>query len=453
MIERIIVAGGGTGGHLFPGLAVVEELKRRIPQLEVVWVGTARGIEARVIPQRGMRFEALEVTPLKGRSPLELAKSVGRLPGAAWSAQSLIRAVKPDLVIGVGGYASGPLLAAAVMLRVPTAVLEQNAHVGLTNRLLARFVGRAYLSFPETSALFGNIRARMFGNPVRRDFVDVSRRALTDPEGFEARTRSILVLGGSQGARALDENVPAGLAQAGVTARGLQIVHQASAANVEAVRARYAALGVEATVVPFLDDMARAYASASVVVARAGATTLAELCAIGRPSILVPFPLAADDHQTRNADSLARDGAAILLPQAELTPERLASELGALLDDDAHRLAMAAAARRRGFPDAAAAIVDDLCGWLGVAAPGDEGGGGEGGDPHADEPDADSDSERAGTASLDAESLVEAESAHRRVQTSTIATAFDPHASRRRKRRVRAPLPTMVRLGATGTWE
>jgi len=455
MIERIIVAGGGTGGHLFPGLAVVEELKRRIPHLEVVWVGTARGIEARVIPQRGMRFEALEVTPLKGRSPVELAKSVGRLPGAAWSAQSLIRSVKPDLVIGVGGYASGPLLAAAVMLRVPTAVLEQNAHVGLTNRLLARFVGRAYLSFPETSAIFGDIRVRMFGNPVRRDFVDVSRRALTDPEGFEARTKHVLVLGGSQGARALDENVPAGLAQAGVTARGLQIIHQASAANVEAVRARYAELGVEATVVPFLDDMARAYASAAVVVARAGATTLAELCAIGRPSILVPFPLAADDHQTRNADSLARDGAAILLPQSELNPARLAAELGALLDDDARRLAMAAAARRRGFPDAAAAIVDDLCGWLGAATPGDEGGTGEGGESGADESDVDADAAAAldAAAVSEAESLRDAESVRRLVQTSTIAPAFDAQVSRRRKRRVRAPLPAMRPLGATGTWE
>ncbi len=455
MIQRIIVAGGGTGGHLFPGLAVVEELSRRVPGLEVVWVGTQRGIEARVIPQRGLRFEALEVTPLKGRSPVELARSVGRLPGAAWHARALVRAVKPDLVLGVGGYASGPLLAAAVLVGVPTAVLEQNAHVGLTNRLLARFVGRAYLSFPETAALFGDVRARMFGNPVRRDFVDVSRRALTDPEGFEARARHVLVLGGSQGARALDENVPAALAQAGVTRRGLQIVHQASPANVDAVRARYAALGVEATVVPFLDDMARAYASAALVVARAGATTLAELCAIGRPSILVPFPLAADDHQTRNAASLVRDGAAVLLPQSELTPERLAGALTALLDDDARRLAMAAAARRRGFPDAAAAIVDDLCAWLGVARGGEgseggEGGdaeGGEGGEPGRDERDAE-----AGDA-LAADEVRDAESARRTVQTSTIATALDAHASRRRKRRVRAPLPTMVRLGATGTWE
>lgn len=453
MIQRIVVAGGGTGGHLFPGLAVVEELARRAPGVDVTWVGTERGIEARVIPQRGLRFEALRVTPLKGRSPTELAKSVGRLPGAALGALSLVRRLKPDLVLGVGGYASGPVLAAAVALGVPTAVLEQNAYVGLTNRVLARFVGRAYLSFEETAALFGEKRARMLGNPVRRSFVETARLALTDPEGFEARARRVLVLGGSQGARALDENVPTALAQAGVNGRGLQIVHQASAANVDAVKARYAALGVEATVVPFLDDMARAYASASLVVARAGATTLAELCAIGRASVLVPYPDAADDHQTKNAASLARDGAAVLLPQSELTPERLATEVGRLLNDGTLRMAMAAAARRRGRPDAAAAIVDDLCAWLGGDAPAACDDGGEGGEG---DPPPTHDDERGETGADDAderEDARDADSATRTVQTATIPPALDEHAARRRKRRVRAPLPRIVALGATGTWE
>jgi UDP-N-acetylglucosamine--N-acetylmuramyl-(pentapeptide) pyrophosphoryl-undecaprenol N-acetylglucosamine transferase len=453
MIQRIIVAGGGTGGHLFPGLAVVEELARRVPGLDVTWVGTARGIEARVIPERNLRFEALEVTPLKGRSPVELAKSVGRLPAAAFGAVSLVRRLRPDLVLGVGGYASGPVLAAAVMLGVPTAVLEQNAHVGLTNRLLARFVGRAYLSFDETAALFGGKSARVVGNPVRRTFVETARLALTDPEGFEARARRVLVLGGSQGARALDENVPAALAKAGIAARGLLIVHQASAANVDAVRARYAELGVEATVVPFLDDMARAYATASLVVARAGATTLAEICAIGRASVLVPFPHAADDHQTKNAASLAKDGAAVLLPQSELTPDRLATELVALLDDEPRRRTMAAAARRRGHPDAAAAIVDDLCAWLGNDA---SVGGGEGGDGSEESSRTALDDERGEAESDDADEHDEARDADcatRTVQTATIPPALDEHASRRRKRRVRARLPTIVPLGATGTWE
>lgn len=443
MIQRIIVAGGGTGGHLFPGLAVVEELMRRAPGLDVTWVGTARGIEARVIPARQLRFEALVVTPLKGRSPLEVAKSVGRLPAAALGALSLVRRHNPDVVLGVGGYASGPVLAAAVMLGVPTAVLEQNAQVGLTNRLLARFVGRAYVSFEETSALFGEKSARVVGNPVRRTFVETARLALTDPDGFEARARRVLVLGGSQGALALDENVPAALAKAGVTARGLQIVHQASAANVEAVSARYRELGVAATVVPFLDDMASAYASASLVIARAGATTLAELCAIGRASVLVPFPEAADDHQTKNAASLAREGAAVLLPQSELTPDRLARELTALLDDDPRRRGIAAAARRRGRPDAAAAIVDDLCAWLGSDLPVTGGEGGDGGETDADDADERDEHDEARDASC----------ATRMVQTATIAPALDEHAARRRKRRVRARLPATVTLGATGTWE
>ena len=452
MIQRIVVAGGGTGGHLFPGLAVIEELARRAPGLEVMWVGTMRGIEARVVPQKGLRFEALEVTPLKGRSPVELIKSVGRLPAAALGAMSLVRRLKPDVVLGVGGYASGPVLAAAVLLGVPTAVLEQNAYVGLTNRVLARFVGRAYLSFEETEALFGEKRARTLGNPVRRAFVETARLALTDPEGFEARARRVLVLGGSQGAKALDESVPAALAQAGVTALGLQIVHQASAASVDAVKARYAALGVEATVVPFLDDMARAYASAALVVARAGATTLAEICAVGRASVLVPFPHAADDHQTKNAASLAKDGAAILLPQSELTPERLATEVRALLHDDARRMAMAAAARRRGHPDAAAAIVDDLTAWLGGAqiAGNDDGAGGDA------EPSASHDEESADSTAEDADAREEArdaDSATRTVQTATIPPALDQHAARRRKRSVRSRLPAVVPLGATGTWE
>ncbi len=452
MIQRIVVAGGGTGGHLFPGLAVIEELARRAPGLEVMWVGTMRGIEARVVPQKGLRFEALEVTPLKGRSPVELVKSVGRLPAAALGAMSLVRRLKPEVVLGVGGYASGPVLAAAVLLGVPTAVLEQNAYVGLTNRVLARFVGRAYLSFEETEALFGEKRARTLGNPVRRAFVETARLALTDPEGFEARARRVLVLGGSQGAKALDESVPAALAQAGVTGLGLQIVHQASAASVDAVKARYAALGVEATVVPFLDDMARAYASAALVVARAGATTLAEICAVGRASVLVPFPHAADDHQTKNAASLAKDGAAILLPQSELTPERLATEVRALLHDDARRMAMAAAARRRGHPDAAAAIVDDLTAWLGGAqiAGNDDGAGGDA------EPSASHDEESADSTAEDADAREEArdaDSATRTVQTATIPPALDQHAARRRKRSVRSRLPAVVPLGATGTWE
>ncbi|MFW5875217.1 MAG: undecaprenyldiphospho-muramoylpentapeptide beta-N-acetylglucosaminyltransferase [Myxococcota bacterium] len=365
MIGRVIVAGGGTGGHLFPGLAVVEELRRREPGLEVLFVGTARGIEARLLPARSEKLELLAVRPLKGRGAGDLLRGLGVLPGAVGHAASIVRRFQPDLVLGVGGYAAGPVIAAAATLGRPTALLEQNAHVGLTNRLLAPLIGRAYVTFPRTAARFPDKRVRVCGNPVRRAFVDAARRAMTDPAGFEARSRTILVLGGSQGARALNETVPGALALARLHERGYEVVHQSGEAMRDAVEARYAELGIPARVVPFIDDMARAYADAAVVVGRAGATTVAELCAIGRPAILVPYPHAADDHQRKNAEALEAEGAARCIPQEELSAERLAGTLEPVLADPGRRRTMAEAARRFGRPDAAAAIVDDLCDWLG----------------------------------------------------------------------------------------
>lgn len=364
MIRRIIVAGGGTGGHLFPGIAVVEELRRRTPEIEVTFVGTEKGIEARVLPERGERLELIDVAPLKGRTAAELMRSLMLLPGACSQAFGLIGEHKPDLVIGVGGYASGPMLLAAAARGVPTAILEQNAHVGLTNRMLAPIAGRAYVAWKEAEAQLGR-RAKLLGNPVRRAFVDAARAALADPAGFEARSRRILVLGGSQGAKVLNEAVPAALAGLDLEARGIDVLHQTGAAMQAEVEARYRELGVRAEVVPFLDDMAKAYASASLVIGRAGATTLAELCAIGRPAILVPYPFAADDHQARNAEALERAGAAVAIREPMLSVDRLAREVVGLLDAPHERARMADAARAHGRPDAAAAIVDDLFAWLG----------------------------------------------------------------------------------------
>lgn len=378
MLERVILAGGGTGGHLFPGIAVHEELKRREPELETLFVGTVRGIETRVIPQLGERLECIDVGPIKGRTKAELVKNLLALPHAGLSAAKLLRRFKPGLVIGVGGYAAGPMVAAAAALGIPTALLEQNAQVGLTNRLLARVVQRAYLSFEETEHNFPKGVARIVGNPVRRSFVAAGNMARMDPSGFEMRARRVLVIGGSQGARVLNEMVPEALArslsQATHALPSIEIVHQTGTTMCEAVRARYAELGINATVTPFIEDMARAYASAALVIGRAGATSLAELCAVGRPSILVPFPHAADDHQWHNAQALERRGAAVALREAELSTEILASTVTRLLTQPEERRRMAEAARGLGRPDAAAAIVDDLCAWLdGLAADGGDG--------------------------------------------------------------------------------
>ncbi|MDH5672043.1 MAG: undecaprenyldiphospho-muramoylpentapeptide beta-N-acetylglucosaminyltransferase [Myxococcales bacterium] len=366
MIQKILVAGGGTGGHLFPGIAVVEELRRRKPELEVLFVGTDRGLEQRVLGALGERFVALEVKPLLGQSRVGLLRNLVSLPASALTALSLLRSFRPDLVIGLGGYVSGPVLLAAAGMRVPTVLLEQNAHVGLTNRWLAKTVGRAYLTYEETIATFGAQRARVLGNPIRRAFVDAARRAGHDPMGVDARARNVLVLGGSQGARSLNQQIPEVLARAGVVDRGLRIVHQCGEAGVESVTRRYAELGVEAEVTPFIDDVARAMIDAALVIGRAGATTLAELCAVGRPAVLIPLPTAAEDHQAQNAFALERAGAALAVREADLNVERLAGEVRDLCDDSERRRAMAAAARRRGRPDAAAAIVDDLFEWLGV---------------------------------------------------------------------------------------
>ena len=275
----------------------------------------------------------------------------------------------PDLVLGVGGYASGPVLLAASLSGRPTALLEQNAQVGMTNRILARFVDRAYISFEQTEDVFGQRKSRLTGNPVRQEFVEHARLALADPEGFESRARTILVLGGSQGARKLNEEVPRALAKAGIAARRLEVVHQTGESMRDQVEAAYQELGIQARVVTFIDEIARAYSNAALVIAGAGATTLAELCAIGRPSILVPFPFAADDHQTKNARALEEQHASICLREADLEVDALGATIADLLDDSVRRQAMAQAARDHGRPDAAAAIVDDMMAWVGGADP------------------------------------------------------------------------------------
>lgn len=365
-MTRVLIAGGGTGGHLFPGLAVADALRARGAQ--VSFVGTRRGLEARVVPQHGYALDFVDVVGLKGKGARAL-RDVLRLPGALLATLALLRRLRPDVVVGVGGYASGPVVLAAALRGLPTAVLEQNSVPGVTNRLLGRVVRQVFTAFPEAAAYFPRGKLRLLGNPIRQALA----AAAGGPRPAE-RPPGLLVLGGSQGARAVNDLVTeavAALVRAGQAPP--RILHQTGRDDEEPVRARYAALSLgppQVTVKAFVDDMAAAYAECDLCVGRAGATTLAEIAALGLPSILIPFPHAADDHQTRNARYLEAEGAALVLTQAEAAqrPGALAELLGGLLRDPAARETMAARSRRLGHPEAAQAVCAAILALCGAAA-------------------------------------------------------------------------------------
>jgi UDP-N-acetylglucosamine--N-acetylmuramyl-(pentapeptide) pyrophosphoryl-undecaprenol N-acetylglucosamine transferase len=343
-MRTALIMAGGTGGHVFPGLAVADELRTR--GWRVVWMGTHAGMEARLVSARGYELAAIRAVALRGKGlAAALMLPLNLLVGFWQSARAIFR-LRPDVVLGMGGYVAFPGGMMASLLARPFAVHEQNAVAGLTNRILAGVADKAMTAFPQ--ALKG---AEWTGNPVRGDIA-----ALADPaERFTGRSGplKLLVVGGSGGAQALNDCVPRALA---LLERRPSVVHQSGEKNYAALRAAYAAAGVHGELVPFIDDMARRYAEADLVVCRAGAMTVAELSAGGVASVLVPYPHAVDDHQTANARFLADQGAAILLPQTELTPQRLAGLLRTL--ERPKLLEMARKARSLGKPDAARVVAE-----------------------------------------------------------------------------------------------
>ncbi|MGH7821608.1 MAG: undecaprenyldiphospho-muramoylpentapeptide beta-N-acetylglucosaminyltransferase [Candidatus Binatia bacterium] len=352
---RVIIAGGGTGGHLFPGLAVADALARRRSG-RILFVGSSRGIETRVVPREGYELRQLPIRALRGQGTLATAASAARLGVSLVSAWRILGDVRPDLVIGVGGYASGPAVVAAWLRRVPTVLLEQNAHPGVTNRWLGRLTDRICVSFPESASYFPRERTIETGNPVR------GRPAA---ERREADGRfSILLFGGSAGAHRLNEIGVEAIERLGEGGRAPRVLHQTGDVDLERVRTRYGERRIAADVRPFIDDMATAYANADLVVCRAGATTIAELTALGKPAILVPYPYAADDHQRKNAESLVRRDAAVMILDRELSAENLAAAIAGLRDDPARLAAMATASRALGRPDAAERVVDVCLGLV-----------------------------------------------------------------------------------------
>lgn len=350
MPTRVVIAGGGTGGHLYPGIAVARELLRRQPDATVTFAGTARGIESRVVPREGFELDLLRSAGLKGTSCSARIRGVLLLPLSGIDAWRILRRRTPALVIGVGGYSSGPVVFAAALQRIPTLLLEQNAVPGLTNRLLSWVISAAAVTFESTLGFFGR-RGFVTGNPVRPEFFSDNL-----PPG--AARPGVLIFGGSQGAHAINVAMVEAAPRMAAHPGGVAVTHQTGERDVELVRNGYQRAGLDGRVEPYLFAMDREIAAADVVVCRAGATTLAELTATGRASILVPLPTATDDHQRRNAEVLAAAGAAEVIEQKDLTGDLIAGRILALLEDRERLAGMAAAARRLARPRAAEEIVD-----------------------------------------------------------------------------------------------
>ncbi len=350
---RVLIAGGGTGGHLFPGIAVAEEVATRHPGNDVIFVGTHRGLEARVVPAAGFKFEAITSRGLKGMGLGKLLLGLLTIPLSLFESWRIVRRYQPDVVVGVGGYSSGPVVLAAWLMRVPTAVQEQNALPGLTNRILGHFVNAVFLAFEDAVAFFPKKKVFVIGNPIRRKLMENFLRSKIKHDRF-----SVLVFGGSLGAGGINRRMEEALDHLGDLKHQLHFVHQTGKNDVDRLKAAYATKGFDAQVVEFIDDMSEAYARSELVICRAGATTIAELTVCKRASILIPFPFATDDHQAVNARALVASGAALMFRESELDGARLAAELRLLAKDPERLKKMEKAAGLLGRPEAAKELAD-----------------------------------------------------------------------------------------------
>lgn len=348
MTANVLIMAGGTGGHVFPALACAHEFQSR--GYKVHWLGTPRGIENEVVPAAGLPLHLIDVSGLRGKGLASLLKAPWQLLRSLWQARRVMRQLQPICVLGLGGYVTGPGGLAARLAGVPLVIHEQNAVAGTANRSLAPFAARVCEAFPGTFA--ARDKRRTTGNPVRTElFLETPRDSLA------SRRPRLLVLGGSLGAEPLNKLLPDALAQVSSELRP-EVFHQAGKQHADITRERYEAAGVAAQVAPFIKDMASAYAWADLVICRAGALTVCELAAAGLPSFLVPLPHAIDDHQTHNAEYLAKEGAALLLPQAKTDAAALAAQLTEVMMQPEKLKAMGATARRLARPDATRTVVD-----------------------------------------------------------------------------------------------
>jgi len=348
---RVLIAGGGTGGHVIPALAIARELKARY-RAEVLFVGTARGMENRLVPQAGFNLALVKVGALKNVSIATRLRTLFDLPRAILHSRKIIREFRPDVVVGVGGYASGPAMAAAILGRIPTLAFEPNLVPGFANKMVGRRVSAGAVHFEETKQYFRN--AHVVGVPVRPEFFNV-------PAASPHHLPTLLVFGGSQGAHAINQAAIEAIPEVQRQLPTLRMIHQTGERDYNQVQAAYSRAGVSAEVSAFIDNMPTAFAQADLLLCRSGASTVAEIAAAGKPAIFVPFPRAADDHQRRNAEAIAAAGAAILIPESELTPQKLAQTVAELLSDPESLKQMGDKARALGHKDAAGQVAEMVC--------------------------------------------------------------------------------------------
>ncbi|MBV5316798.1 MAG: undecaprenyldiphospho-muramoylpentapeptide beta-N-acetylglucosaminyltransferase [Desulfobulbaceae bacterium] len=359
---RLIITGGGTGGHLFPGIALATGMQKRVPATRVLFIGTSRLLDQQALAGQGFELVALDCGGVKGLSFIAKLRSLLLMPGAVVAAIRLLRHFKPDLVFGVGGYVTGPVLLAACLLRIPIGIHEQNSVPGMANRLAGWLVDRICISLPCTPP-FPPAKTVQTGNPVRQEIL-----AAASQEKQVAEVPTVLVLGGSQGAHRVNLLMLEAIEILVAQKVPLRLIHQTGAADQELVTQGYARLGIEATVVSFIRDMAGAYSRTDLVVSRAGATTLAELSVMGLPALLIPYPYAADNHQVTNGEYYARNGGALVLKESGLTGEILARAISECLHNSAELHTMAASMKTMAMPDATDRIVDEclqLAAWTG----------------------------------------------------------------------------------------
>ncbi len=350
---KVVLAGGGTGGHVIPAIAIAQEISRRGGQ--VSFVGTSDRIEARLVPQAGYHIDFIKVKPLAGGSPIKLATGLAHAPMAVLKSRGLLKKIDPDVVIGVGGYVAGPVVLAARLMGVPTALLEQNATVGLTNKILSRLVTRAFVTYEATAEAFPSARVMHTGNPVKKPILEASSR----PRAASSGLLRVLVMGGSQGALAIDRRVPEAMRLAELGGK-VEVLHQCGKGRRDEVIESYGDAGVFARVVEFIDDTASAFLETDLVVARSGATTVSELTVMGLPAIFLPYPHHSDRQQEKNAAPMAENGAAVVLDEKATGARELADAIAHFAGDSLALERAADASRELGRPDAAQAVVDEL---------------------------------------------------------------------------------------------